>query len=88
MTKFFNKWLRKFHRWLSVPTFLSIPLMLFTKITHGAYLTLSPQFEAIQQLLIFLLAITGTYLYLLPYIMKWQRNQRKKARAATAVPEK
>ena len=80
MTKFLNKWLRKIHRWISVPTFLSIPLMLFVKITKGAYYTLPPQFEAFQQLLIFALAVTGVYLYFIPYIVKSQRKRLKKAR--------
>ena len=74
----FNKWFRKFHRWIAIPTFLSIPLMLFVRITKGAYFSPSPQFEAAQQLLIFLLAVTGAYLYFLPYIAKWQRKKKSK----------
>ncbi len=77
MTKSLNRWTRKIHRWISVPTFLSIPLMLFVRITKGAYFAPPPQFEAAQQLLIFLLALTGAYLYFIPYIVK--RNRRKKA---------
>ena len=73
MSKSFNKWFRKIHRWIAVPTFLSIPLMLFVRITKGAYFSPSPQFEAAQQLLIFFLAVTGAYLYFLPYITKAQR---------------
>lgn len=74
----FNKWLRKTHRWIAVPTFLSIPLMLFVRITKGVYFSPSPQFEAVQQLLIFLLAVTGAYLYFLPYITKRQRKKKSK----------
>ena len=77
MTKFLNKWLRKAHRWISVPTFLSIPIMLFVRVTKGAYFTVPPQFEAAQQLLIFLLALSGAYLYFIPYIVKSQRKKRK-----------
>ncbi|MBC8504677.1 MAG: hypothetical protein ISR58_00320 [Anaerolineales bacterium] len=76
MTKFLNKWLRKIHRWLSVPTFLSIPLMIFIRLTKGAYFTAPAQFEMVQQLLIFILAITGVYLFLIPYIVKGQRKRR------------
>ena len=36
MIKFLNRWLRKIHRWLSVPTFLSIPLMIFARMTQEA----------------------------------------------------
>lgn len=76
MNRSLNKWFRKIHRWISVPTFLSIPLMLFIRITKGAYIRIPPQLEAAQQLLIFLLAVTGVYLYLLPYVVKGQRNKK------------
>lgn len=85
MTKFLNKWLRKTHRWFSVPTFLSIPLMLFVKLTKGAFFTISPSFEMAQQLLIFYLALSGAYLYFVPYIVKSQRKKRKKAKAVAAA---
>ena len=75
MNKSLNKWFRKIHRWISVPTFLSIPLMLFIRITKGAYFGAPPHLEAAQQLLKFLLAVTGAYLYLLPYIVKGQRKK-------------
>ncbi len=81
MTKFLNKWLRKSHRWFSVPTFLSIPLMLFVKLTKGAYFILPPEIEMAQQLLIFYLALSGAYLYFIPYIVKSQRKKHKKANA-------
>lgn len=84
MTKFLNKWLRKTHRWFSVPTFLSIPLMLFVKFTKGAYFMLPPSIEVAQQLLIFYLAISGAYLYFIPYIVKSQRKKRKKAAVTVA----
>ena len=76
MNKSLNKWFRQIHRWIAVPTFLSIPLMLFIRLTKGAYISAPPQFEAAQQLLIFLLALTGAYLYLLPYIVKAQRKKK------------
>ena len=76
MDKSLNKWFRKIHRWISVPTFLSIPLMLFIRITKGAYISVPPQFEAGQQILIFLLAVTGAYLYLLPYIARSKRKKK------------
>ncbi len=79
--KFFNKWSRKTHRWVSVPTFASIPLMLFVKITKGAYFTLPSGIEMAQQLLIFYLALSGAYLYFIPYIVKKQRAKRKKEKA-------
>jgi len=87
MTKFLNKWLRKTHRWFSVPTFLSIPLMLFVKITKGAYFILPPGIEMAQQFLIFYLALSGTYLFFIPYIVKSQHNKRKKEKITIAIQE-
>jgi predicted Na+-dependent transporter len=76
MMKFLNRWLRKIHRWLSVPTFLSIPLMIFARMTQEAYFDVPQQVEMVQQILILFLAITGAYLYFIPYIVKWQRKRR------------
>ena len=87
MTKYLNKWFRKTHRWFSVPTFLSIPLMLFVKFTKGAYFILPPKIEMAQQLLIFYLALSGTYLFFIPYIVKSQRNKRKKEETSIAKQE-
>ena len=33
MTKFFNKWTRKFHRWIALPTLILIPLAVIAKFT-------------------------------------------------------
>jgi hypothetical protein len=41
-----------------------------------------PQIEQFQSILMLFLAISGTYLFLIPYIVKWQRDRRKKAQEA------
>jgi len=82
MTKFFNKWSRKFHRWIAIPTIIIIPLAVITKFTGDSIAHLPPQIEQVQSILMLLLVISGTYLYLIPYIVKWQRNNRKKAKVA------
>ena len=82
MTKFFNKWSRKFHRWIAIPTIIIIPLAVISKFTGDSIAHLPPQIEQLQSILMLLLVISGTYLYLIPYMVKWQRNHRKKAKAA------
>jgi uncharacterized iron-regulated membrane protein len=77
MTKFFNKWLRIFHRWISVPTIILIPIAVFAKFS-GSGKFLPPQIDQVQSILILMLALTGAYLFLIPYIVKWQRNRRRK----------
>jgi len=81
MTKFFNKWTRKIHRWIAVPTAILIPIAVFLKFTGDSSTHFPPQIEQFQSILMLLLAISGTYLYLIPYIVKWQRNRRKKAQS-------
>lgn len=82
MTKFFNKWTRIFHRWVAIPTIIIIPIAVIAKFTGDAIRHLPPQLEQFQSILMLLLATSGTYLYLIPYIAKWQRSQRAKARDA------
>jgi hypothetical protein len=81
--KFWNKWLRKIHRWFAIPTLILIPLSVVLKVSgNGQIMAQIPQWEIAQSLLMLLLAITGGYLYLVPYISKWQRNKRRNAARA------
>ncbi len=81
MSKFFNKWMRVFHRWVAFPTLILIPLAVYAKFTGGKEVVPMP-LEQLQSVLMLLLAVSGAYLYLIPYLAKWQR-QRRKARAVT-----
>ena len=87
MTKFFNKWSRIFHRWIALPTLIIIPWMLIMKFTSDSEQHLPPQIEQIQSILMLLLTISGAYLYLVPYISKWNRNRRKKAKQAALAAQ-
>jgi len=82
MKKFFNKWTR-FHRWIAVPTVIIIPLAVISKFTGSGAEHLPPQIEQFQSILMLLLVISGSYLYLIPYITKWARNRNKKIRQLT-----
>jgi len=83
MSKSFNKWTRVIHRWFALPTLILIPLAVISKFAGTVHLP--PQLEQIQSLLMLLLAITGGYLYLIPYIAKQKRNKRKAAPVVSAV---
>ena len=87
MPQSINKWTRQIHRWFAVPTLILIPLAVFSKFS-GGLLHLPPQFEQFQSLLMLLLAITGGYLYLIPYLAKKSRNKRKKVKISAAEIEK
>ena len=86
--KFWNKWLRKIHRWIAVPTLILIPLSIILKVSgNGQLMVQIPQWEIAQSLLMLLLTITGGYLYLIPYLSKRKRNKRRKATVTTQSVE-
>lgn len=81
MTKFLNKWLRKTHRWVAVPTALLIPIRLIIEaMNNPSAIEFWAKWEKLPSILMLFMAITGSYLYLLPYIVK---SQRKKKAAET-----
>ncbi len=92
MTKFLNKWLRKTHRWLVWPFIVLLVLILFNRDT-----TLGQTFQRVQAPLMIVMALTGGYLWLAPYLSKWQRGRRRseqkhsvgrEAKSAPALPPK
>lgn len=70
MKKFLNKWLRKLHRWLVLPF-----IALFLTVIFARSTSLGDSTQRIQSVLMIIMAITGAYLYLLPYWTKWQRQR-------------
>ncbi|HTT96633.1 MAG TPA: hypothetical protein VMF58_01175 [Rhizomicrobium sp.] len=67
----FNAWIRQIHRWLSI-LFVLIPVGIFIALGTGVkpvqwvyYLPLPP---------LALLALTGLYLFALPYFMRARRG--------------
>ena len=78
MKKFFNKWTRKFHRWIAIPTVIIIPIAVISKFSGSGTEHLPLQIEQLQSILMLLLVISGSYLYLIPYFTKWSRNRANK----------
>lgn len=77
MTKTLNKWPRKVHRWIAVPTALVIPVAFTIKLIGSQEtVELWEQLDKIPSVLMLAMAITGAYLFLLPYIVKRQRNKK------------
>ncbi len=76
--KFWNKWLRKSHRWLAIPMLILVPVSLVLKLTgNGAIVATIPQWEMAQSLIMLFLVISGAYLFFIPYWTKWKRNKRR-----------
>lgn len=68
-----NKWFRHIHRWVSV-TFLGLFAAIFVALGLGAepaswvyFLPLLP---------LFILSLTGLYMFALPYVTKWKSRRR------------
>jgi hypothetical protein len=77
MTKLLNKWLRKFHRWVAVPTALLIPAAFIIKLAGSPQvIAVWEKLEKIPSILMLVMAISGAYLFLLPYIVKGQRKKK------------
>ena len=86
MNKSLNRYSRKIHRWLAIPAAIVIPIVLVAKLTlsNGEMMQLVQKVQTAQQMLVLVLAVTGTFLFLLPYLTKWQRRRAKR----TPTPSK
>lgn len=77
MTKVLSKWFRKFHRWIAVPTALLIPAAVIIKLVGNAETVAAwEQLDKIPSILMLVMAVSGAYLFLLPYIAKGQRKKK------------
>lgn len=75
MTKFLSKWFRKFHRWIAVPTALFIPAAVVIKLIGDPEIVAAwEKLDKIPSILMLVMAISGSYLFLLPYIVKAKRK--------------
>lgn len=76
--KSLTKWFRKFHRWIAVPTALLIPVAVIIKLLGNPQIVAAwEKFDKIPSVLMLVMAISGAYLFLLPYLVKWQRKKGK-----------
>jgi hypothetical protein len=77
MTKFLSKWFRKFHRWIAVPTALLIPAAVIIKLVGSPEIVAAwEKLDKIPSILMLVMAISGSYLFLLPYIVKGKRKKK------------
>ena len=67
--KFLRKYLRKTHRLLALPFAALIPVVLLTHDSPFGMLV-----QQSQQILLLVMALTGVYLFLLPWWTKWKRG--------------
>jgi cytochrome bd-type quinol oxidase subunit 2 len=80
MNKSLNMWFRQIHRWIAVPTALLIPVALIIKLVGSqTVIDFWEKWDKIPSVLMLFMAITGAYLYFLPYIVKSRRNKPSQA---------
>lgn len=73
-----SRTLRLVHRWLA-PFFIVV--MITVLATQGT--TIGPLVQRLQQVMVLVFALTGIYLFSLPWWVKWQRKKQKQ-RSQTA----
>ena len=80
MTKFLNRYMRKFHRWLALPIAILIPVFFVLRLMpiSGEIGQVLLKAQSVQQILILVLALTGAYLFILPYLTKWRRQRAQR----------
>ena len=72
MSKFLNKYVRKVHRWLALPFVILILTVALARNTPVSFTA-----QRAQQVLLLIMAITGLYLFVLPWWTKWRRRERR-----------
>lgn len=76
MTKFLSKWFRKFHRWIAVPTALLIIGAVVIKFIGNPQINAAwERLDKVPSILMLIMALSGSYLFLLPYIVKAKRKR-------------
>ena len=80
MTKFLNRYMRKIHRWLAVPVAILIPVFFVLRLVSasGEIGQVVLKAQSVQQILILVLALTGAYLFILPYLAKRRRRRAQR----------
>ena len=68
--KLLRKYLRKTHRWLALPFAALIVIVLATRDS-----SFGSAIQQTQQVLLVVMALTGLYLFLLPWWTKWRKGQ-------------
>ena len=72
MTSSLNKWTRRIHRWFAYPFVILVMLLIFLRQSDAG-----DMLSRIQQAMVFIMALTGCYLLLLPYRAKRKRVARR-----------
>ena len=68
---------RKWHRWLALPMLILVPISAALRLSgNGKIMKDIPAWEAVQSILLLLLALTGAYLYTFRVVNRRKRMRR------------
>ena len=70
-----NKWIRQFHRWMSIAFTLTV-VANFIALARGGGAMPPPWITYSPLPPLFLLMFTGLYLFVLPYAVRWRGGRR------------
>jgi len=80
MNKILNKWFCLIYRWIAVPTALLIPIaVIIILVGNPAAVAFWEKWDNLPSFFLLFMASSGSYLFLLPYIVKQQRKQKSVA---------
>jgi len=82
MSRLLNRYVRKIHRWLALPFVLLIVTAGLARNTPAGLIT-----QRGQQVVLLTMAITGLYLFLLPWWTKRRKRQRDTSIQGTVETE-
>ena len=71
MSRFLNRYVRKVHRWLALPFVLLIVTAVLARNTPAAFIA-----QRGQLVVLLSMAVTGLYLFFLPWWTKRRKRQR------------
>jgi hypothetical protein len=77
-----NAWIRQIHRWLSIAFTVLVVANIVANFAHVGQAQLALGLGLFTLLPLFLLLITGLYLFALPYAAKWRSGRRHVVTAA------
>lgn len=71
-----NKWIRKLHRWLSLPFVLAFAVVVVSSIPQGEAFQLAGWLTVVAIGSLLGLLLTGLYMFVQHYGGRWQRTRR------------
>ena len=71
-----SNWIRKIHRWLAIPLFVAIVVLLISTVTQGEGYQSPVWLNVIAIGSILSLFLSGLYMFVQHYAARWRRTRR------------